>query len=244
MIHQLLIIAAIIGLILFIRWVRKQPKQKQIQSVSILAAVILLGLALTGRLHWLFALFAAIVPLLQRLLSLLSYAPLVGRLFTQFRNINPGATANQASSVETEYLTMNLDHMSGAMTGLVKKGQFSGKSLDDLSLTELINLYKELAHQDSDSAQLLEAYLNRKHQDEWRDGVDQEDYSQANATQSSSMTSEEAYKILGLNRNATYEEIIEAHRRLMQKLHPDRGGNDYLASKINQAKDLLVKKAA
>ncbi|MEY4769164.1 MAG: hypothetical protein RL637_1803 [Pseudomonadota bacterium] len=50
----------------------------------------------------------------------------------------------------------------------------------------------------------------------------------------------EAYAILGLTPVATREQIIAAHRRLIQKNHPDHGGSDYLASKINQAKKVLL----
>jgi len=57
---------------------------------------------------------------------------------------------------------------------------------------------------------------------------------------SSKMTPRQAYEILGLTASATQQEIIQAHKRLIQKVHPDRGGSDYLAAQINQAKKVLL----
>lgn len=63
---------------------------------------------------------------------------------------------------------------------------------------------------------------------------------QQTAQRNSGMTQEKAFAVLGLKPDANKEDIISAHKKMMQKVHPDRGGSDYLAAEINQAKDTLL----
>lgn len=66
--------------------------------------------------------------------------------------------------------------------------------------------------------------------------------SQAGSGHRGNMTEAEALKVLGLEPGASEDDIVRAHRQLIQKLHPDRGGNDYLASQLNDAKACLLKR--
>lgn len=139
----------------------------------------------------------------------------------------------QTSVVTTPWLEMTLDHATGETSGLVLKGRFRGARLAELQMRELLDLRAELRVEDSESAQLLDAYLARVHPD-----ADDTPPPPSGAT--SGMSVDEALDILGLDRGAGDAAIREAHRRLMQQLHPDRGGTDYLAAKINAARDVLL----
>jgi hypothetical protein len=132
---------------------------------------------------------------------------------------------------------MELDHDTGAMHGTVLKGTHAGKTLDSLARGALLEFYLEAGTPDAETARLLEAYMDRTLDADWRAEAErQRSPSQAG----SAMSREEAMKILGLQEGATEDQIRAAHRRLMMQNHPDRGGSDYIAAKINEAKDVLL----
>ena len=248
----LVLVIALYLMYSFTRWRKGQSQatlQKNITRVAIYVGIALLVLlAATGRLHWLFAVIAslagALIPLLRRSLPfLVRYLPFLAGLYRQAKAKNSASspTSGQQSKVETRFLRMSLDHDSGDMSGEVLEGDFQGNKLEDLSLEQLIALLSECRQNDPDAAPLLEAYLDRMHQADWREAYHEQGQNQTNnQPNSDKMTAQEAYDILGLKQNATPQEVTEAHRRLMQKLHPDRGGSTYLAAKINQAKDTLL----
>ncbi len=144
----------------------------------------------------------------------------------------------QMSEVETATLRMELDHDTGEMHGRVLRGRFEGRELTSMSFQELIQLLAECHANDEQSVSLLETYLDREQGPEWRDHAEAE--GAGSGAGAGPMTKDEAYEVLGLTPGASLEEVKEAHHRLMLKMHPDQGGSTYLASKINQAKDLLL----
>jgi hypothetical protein len=145
----------------------------------------------------------------------------------------------QVSRVRSAFLEMELDHDAGAVRGRILAGRHEGASLDTLEVATLIGLLTEI---DEESRELLATYLDRRDAS-WRE------HAQADATTGRSstpragpMTQEEAYQILGLEPGASADEIGRAHRTLMKKLHPDQGGSTYLAARINEAKDVLLRR--
>ncbi|MDN3719570.1 DnaJ domain-containing protein [Roseibium salinum] len=136
---------------------------------------------------------------------------------------------------------MELDHDTGVMTGTILAGGYQGCSLDDLSDEELHTFWRETA-QDPQSQKLVEAYLDRRLA-AWREHFEADGAEgQGSAASSGPMTNEEAYQILGLSPDAGDAEIRAAHRRLMMRVHPDQGGSGFLAAKINEAKDTLLRR--
>jgi len=240
----LLLLILLFGAWLAIRWFVRTPPHDVIRVLKRVGlGLLVLGiafLAATGRLNWIAAVAFALLPLLRRGWVLLRYLPFLRGLYARHQagqGQRPPASGQQ-STVETRFLRMSLDHDSGDMDGEVLEGPYEGRFLSQMSRQALLDLLQQCQTADDDSAALLEAYLDRHHGD-WREGSEAQQ--PHTGTAGGPMSEEEARAILGVEPGATQEEIIQAHRRLMHKLHPDRGGSDYLAAKINLAKDCLLK---
>jgi DnaJ-domain-containing protein 1 len=236
--YVILGIAVLIGLLLLARgFVNAEPKQlaRTLKWTGIaLAGLFVVYLAATRQIEWLLSAAAVAMPFFMRWRRM--RGPMGG-----WGNTSP--RAGQSSTVETRFIRMSLDHDSGTIDGTVLEGAFAGRKLSELAPPDLNALLRECRVADEQSAAVLEAYLDRT-QPGWRAddaaAPGEEKRSRAWGRSSTALTREEAYKVLGLEPGATPDQIKEAHRRLMRSYHPDMGGSDYLAARINEAKDLLL----
>lgn len=176
---------------------------------------------------------AVAVPLGFTGLGLLGWMPFGPAGFGARTQKSPG----QLSRVRSAYLEMELDHDTGAMRGVILAGPQEGTRLETLDVDTLVGLFGEI---DEESRALLAAYLDRRDAG-WRQHAQADAAAGRGGASRGPMTHEEAYQILGLEPGAKSEEIIRAHRTLMKKFHPDQGGTNYLAARINEAKDTLLR---
>ena len=244
MIHAVLFILIILTLLFLRTKLRKTPLAKLSplqQTLAALGLLIFLLLALTGKLGLLIplvgAVAAAFVALASRMMPILG--PMIfQRLPEWLDGFRRGSSADQQdhegkvrgrSTVRTAYLIMELDHESGQIHGSILDGPYQGQTLDQLPINALVEIYKLYHRDDPESARLLAAYIEQQHGER-----------QGRVGDMPEMNRSEALQILGLSDNASESEILAQHRSLIQKLHPDRGGSNYLAARINKAKETLV----
>lgn len=195
---------------------------------------ILVGIAVV------FIIWAGRYQFLAMVLPFLLPAFLRWRSLARWRRNMRGPTPGQTSAINTAFLRMVLHHDSGALEGEVVAGAYAGRRLNDLALDDLMRLHGECGA-DEPSRRILEAYLDRAHGAAWHQAAGrQQSSADSRSAGRQAMSREEAYAILGLRPEAGEDAVKEAHRRLMTKLHPDRGGSDHLAALINQARDLLL----
>lgn len=223
----LLIIAGLVVVLLCARWIVRQPPPARRKWLLYSGVGLLIVLALTGRLHWLVAAVGATLPLLSKLFALVRFVPLFTRVLHNFNFSTQGYANFQSRS-----LVLEINPLTGTMDGRILAGSYKGRRLSSLGKAELDALMEEFLQEDTQAAQLLQSYRKRHSRPTGNDGA---------KPTTTDVSRDEALLILGLKNDATRDMIIEAHRRLIQRLHPDRGGSAHLAALINQAKDQLLK---
>ncbi|MBC6414157.1 MAG: DnaJ domain-containing protein [Chromatiales bacterium] len=208
--YILLTIATIVIGLLLIRWIRLQPKENRLRYYLYLIAALLVGMAATGRLHWFVAAGGVALPLLIKLFSFLRWTPLLLGLYQTIKRGGAGFSRHNSANASPE---------------MVQNLLYRLASLNNQEMRKLIEILKQ---RDPQAASFVEAYFNRRPHSTQQGGAPK------------NITSKEAYKILGLEAGASREQITQAHRKLMQKFHPDRGGTPYMAAMINDAKRILL----
>jgi hypothetical protein len=231
-VHPLFILIVLLAVVFTVRWVKTQPPEKR-QKAGFMAAILGAGALLlvalaTGRLNPLVAAIAAAIPVMQRL----TWAKSV------FETLRSNVTDKKRSApvMTTTFLRIVVDADTGDWTGTIINGPHKGEALSALDPSQLSNLLNIYRRDDPKSAELLENYLAHHH----RDGHAWSNPESSRPATVPTMSASEARRVLGVSESATDDEIVATHRRLMQRMHPDRGGSDYLASKINQEKDRLL----
>jgi DnaJ-domain-containing protein 1 len=209
------------------------------RAVKIVGGVIALAVAaftgLRGEL-------AVAVPLGIFGAGLLGWSPFgtsgFANLGGMFSGLGGQRSSGQRSRVRSQFLDVTLDHDSGELSGQIVAGPHAGRSLDEFDLPQLLAMIPGF---DAESVPLLESYLDRRFPAWRQDAQGNAAGGQGRSAASGKMTDEEAYQILGLQPGAGRDEISRAHRALMKKLHPDQGGSTYLATRVNEAKDILLR---
>ena len=232
--YLILGVALLVAVILIARWFESANPSRLAKALKWgflgFGAAIAIFLGVTGKMH------LAAIPLALIILPLLirgmRSAAAAGRSGTP--------SLGRQSEVKTDYLRMQLDHDSGEMDGRVLRGKYQGRELRELSQDQLLELLDECNAHDEQAARLIESYIDRAFGEDWRDGGSTSKRRRTPRGPASPMSRDEAYEVLGLELGCSEAEIREAHRKLQLKNHPDQGGSDYLAAKINQAKEVLL----
>lgn len=251
---------------LYLRQLLAQGTAGRVKLALITLGFIFLALALSGRAPALFAVLGAAMTQVMRFAPLLvRFAPSLRKYFgtgaSPFGS-GPGGSARGSrgqhhSEVRSATILMRLAHDTGTMDGDVLAGEFSGNALSALSASEVVRLHAYCRREDADAQRLLEAYVARERASEFANaeelggaadagaGAGGADGANAaggnnpgNGTGQLSMA--EAAAVLGVSIDADRETIVTAHRLLMSRLHPDKGGSDYLAAKVNAAREVML----
>jgi hypothetical protein len=231
-IRLFLALLALLAVMWFMSWYGKADAIERNKAIKTgllyFVAGSLLLLVVTGRIPVLFAAISAAVPLFHKLFAYRGLMGGIGRFAGQ--KFGPTKFTTSWLIVEYNLATRSLD-------GSVTRGHFEGKMLSQLNPDELEQLLAEVSG-DYQSKLAVNAFMMA------RKGKSYDQNTQTPPHVNGKMSASQAYEILGLSPDVPDEQIKQAHKRLMQKLHPDRGGSSYLASQINAARDTLISRQA
>lgn len=233
---RIFLILILIGV--FITWrrwkkikTREERKEFVYKGLVIGLVAFIIALAVFGRIDMLGAVFASVLLGLKYIIAfLIRHFPFIARIY----GVTNGFGLGKKRNLKTEWLKIVIDFQSKQIDGEVLKGTYLGEKLQDMDESSLQELLKECSA-DTRSAYFLRMYMQQRFSGKYQ--------SQGNSQTTNhggEMTTEEAMEILGLKGSPTEKDIRDAHKRLIQRLHPDRGGNDFLASMINRARDHLI----
>jgi hypothetical protein len=229
-------VVAVVLLYLLLQMFRAANPAVLARAIKIVGGVVsLAGAAYTG----VRGEFAVAIPLGIFGAGLLGWSPFGTSGFSTIGGLFGGKrSSGQSSRVRSAFLDMSLDHDSGELSGTILAGEYAGRSLGEFDLAQLLAMMPAF---DAESVALLESYLDRRFP-AWRQNAQgNRAGGQRRTATGGKMTAEEAYQILGLQPGASRDDIARAHRALMKKLHPDQGGSTYLAARVNEAKDTLLR---
>jgi DnaJ domain len=229
-------VVAVVVLYLLLQMFRAANPAVLARAIKIVGGVVSLAVAaytgVRGEL-------AVAIPLGIFGAGLLGWSPFGTSGFSTIGGLFGGQrSSGQSSRVRSAFLDMSLDHDSGELSGTILAGEHAGRSLGEFDLAQLAAMMPAF---DAESVALLESYLDRRFP-AWRQNAQGNGAGRQRRTAAGGkMTAEEAYQILGLQPGASRDDIARAHRALMKKLHPDQGGSTYLAARVNEAKDTLLR---
>jgi len=220
-----LLAGAYITLILY-RQASPENKRKWLWRAGISAVLIItVFAAATGKASWLGAIAAGLIAGARRWLPLIiRYLPMLGQLIKR--------SGVKAAKISSGFIEITIEPSNGNIDGTVLQGRFTDKKLSELSEQELEELAQD-CQDDAKARRLLTAFRLRNQKR-------QQQHTQPPPPTYAQMGRKEALAILGLSEDCDKADIVKAHKKLIQKMHPDRGGSDFLAAQINQAKDTLI----
>ena len=226
-------LAAYLIYVLYAKELLKKGKAGKIQLGLIAAGLLLIAMVAMMRAPAFFALIGAALTQAMRIAPLLvRYAPWLAK------NLGLQIPGMASSTLRASSLLLTMDSQTGQIDGTVLQGSYNGKRLSELNNDDLLNFYQACEQSDPEALQLLQTYISRERK-QWSGSSYQQ--SSGNAQANEELSIREACDILGVKTDANKKMILEAYRVLMRQLHPDKGGSNYLAAKVNAAKQLLLK---